>query len=228
MLPKIILYNATSLDGRITGFNANIELYYGIASKWNIDAVLMGSNTVLMGFGAKSGETREEDLEAIINRKKDPNDSRPVLVVPDSRGRIRIWNELFKMPYLRDIIVLCSKNTPEEYLDFLNERKIDFIISGEDHVDLEYALGKLNSEYGIDSIRVDSGGILNGILLRARLADEIYLLIHPELVGGMKPNSIFQTADIDSLEDVISLKLVNFKKLKDNIIFLKYKIINEL
>jgi 2,5-diamino-6-(ribosylamino)-4(3H)-pyrimidinone 5'-phosphate reductase len=228
MLPKIILYNATSLDGRITGFNANIELYYEIASKWNIDAVLMGSNTVLAGFEAKSGENREDDLESIINRKKDLNDSRPFLIVPDSRGRIRIWNELFKMPYLRDIIVLCSKNTPEEYLDFLNQRKIDFIISGENQVDLKYALRKLNSEYGIDSIRVDSGGILNGILLREGLADEICLLIHPELVGGMKSNSIFQATDINSLKEILSLKLVYFEKLKDNIIFLKYKIINKL
>jgi len=52
MLPRVILYNATSLDGKITGFNADVELYYEIASKWDIDAVLMGSNTVLTGFEA--------------------------------------------------------------------------------------------------------------------------------------------------------------------------------
>ena len=39
MLPHVILYNAVSLDGRITGFNADIELYYDLASKWDIDAV---------------------------------------------------------------------------------------------------------------------------------------------------------------------------------------------
>ncbi|MGZ7047561.1 MAG: hypothetical protein ACXVHT_03810 [Methanobacterium sp.] len=31
MLPKVILYNAISLDGRITSFNADMELYYKIA-----------------------------------------------------------------------------------------------------------------------------------------------------------------------------------------------------
>ncbi|WP_414470187.1 dihydrofolate reductase family protein [Methanobacterium sp. ACI-7] len=224
MLPKIILYNAVSLDGRINGFNADVGLYYELASNWDIDAVLMGSNTVLAGFDADSKES-SEDLEFIKNRKKYSDDSRPYLIVPDSNGKIRIWNELFKMPYLRDIIVLCSKTTPEEYLNFLNERNIDFIISGEDKVDLKVSIQKLSSNYGIKSIRVDSGGILNGILLRAGLADEIHVLIHPELVGGMKENSLFQAADINSLNDVISLKLVHIKQLRKDIIWLKYEII---
>ncbi|MBI5459465.1 hypothetical protein [Methanobacterium sp.] len=56
MIPLVILYNAVSLDGRITGFNADVELYYDLASKWNVDAVLMGSNTVLKGFGVNPGK----------------------------------------------------------------------------------------------------------------------------------------------------------------------------
>lgn len=220
MLPHVILYNAVSLDGRTTGFNADIESYYELASKWDIDAVLMGSNTVLMGFEAEI----EENLDFIVNREKNSEDTRPYLVVPDSKGRIRIWGELFKMPYLRDIIVLCSNSTPKEYLDFLDERKMDYLITGKENVDLNAALMELNSKYGIKSLRVDSGGILNGILLREGLADEIHLLIHPELVGGMEHNSIFNAQDITSLEDVIKVKLIHINKLKDNIIWLRYEV----
>lgn len=224
MLPHVILYNAVSLDGRITGFNADVELYYELSSKWDIDAVLMGSNTVLMGFKAEFGEKFEEDLD-FIKRERNPEDPRPFLVVPDSKGRIRIWSEVFKMPYLRDIIVLCSESTPKEYLNFLDERNIDYIITGKEQVDLKMALEELNTQYGIKSIRVDSGGILNGILLREGLADEINLLVHPELVGGLKSNSIFQAPDISSLEGVIKVKLVHIDKLKNDIIWIKYEII---
>jgi 2,5-diamino-6-(ribosylamino)-4(3H)-pyrimidinone 5'-phosphate reductase len=224
MLPHVILYNAVSLDGRITGFNADVELYYELASKWDIDAVLMGSNTVLTGFEAEPGEIREEDLESLVNREKDPEDSRPFLVIPDSKGQIRIWNELFKMPYLRDIIVLCSKSTPEEYIDFLNERNIDYLIAGEKQVDLKDALKRLNSEYGINSIRVDSGGILNGVLLNEGLVDEIHVLIHPELVGSVNKSSIFISKDLNPLNDTIKLKLAHINKLKDDIIWIKYNI----
>lgn len=225
MIPYIILYNAVSLDGRITGFNADVELYYELASKWDINAVLMGSNTVLTGLNAKPFEAREDDKESLKSREKDPDDSRPFLVIPDSKGRIRIWNELFQMPYLRDIIVLCSRTTPEEYLDFLKERNIDYIIKGEHHVDMKTALEKLSSKYGIKSIRVDSGGILNGILIRQGLADEIHVLIHPEVVGDTIENSIFNEEDKSSLKDAIRLKLVHIDKLKNDIIWLKYKII---
>ncbi len=225
MLPHVILYNAVSLDGRITGFNADVELYYELASKWDIDAVLMGSNTVLTGFGAEPGEIGEENLESMVNREKDPEDSRPFLVIPDSKGQIRIWNELFKMPYLGDIIVLCSKSTPEEYIDFLNERNIDYLIAGEKQVDLKDAMKRLNSEYGINSIRVDSGGILNGVLLNEGLVDEIHVLIHPELVGSINKGSIFISKDLNPLNDTIKLKLAHIDKLKDDIIWIKYDII---
>lgn len=224
MLPKVILYNATSLDGRITGFNAHIELYYELASELDIDAVLMGSNTVLVGFEAKSGVTHENDLKSIKNREKDPEDSRPFLVIPDSKGRIRIWNELFKLPYLRDIIVLCSKTTPEEYIEFLKEIKIEYIIAGEDQVNLKMALDKLNLNYGIESIRVDSGGILNGALLREGLANEFHVLIHPELVGNTKPDSIFNEPK-NSLNETICLELIGIEKLKKGIVWLKYRVI---
>lgn len=225
MLPHVILYNAVSLDGRITGFNADVELYYELASKWDIDAVLMGSNTILVGFEAEFGDKFEEDLDFIIKRERNPEDPRPFLVVPDSKGRIRIWGELFKMPYLRDIIVLCSESTPKEYLNFLDERNIDYIIAGKKQVDLKTALEKLNTQYGIKSLRVDSGGILNGILLRQGLADEIHVLIHPELVGDKIENSIFIEEDKNSLKNTIKLKLAHIDKLKNDIIWLKYKII---
>lgn len=88
MFPYVSLYNALSLDGRITGFNADVELYYELASKWDIDAVLMGSNTVLTGFEVEYGAMFEEDLESIIKREKNPEDTRPYLIVPDSKGRI--------------------------------------------------------------------------------------------------------------------------------------------
>ena len=47
MLPKVILHIATSLDGRITNFPADLDRYYSLAARWNPDAILFGSETVL-------------------------------------------------------------------------------------------------------------------------------------------------------------------------------------
>ncbi|HNQ30460.1 MAG TPA: hypothetical protein PKM87_10110 [Methanolinea sp.] len=47
MMPRVIIHIATSLDGRITRFPADLELYYALAATWNPDAILFGSETVL-------------------------------------------------------------------------------------------------------------------------------------------------------------------------------------
>ena len=152
----------------------------------------------------------------------------PLLVVPDSRGQIRIWSELLKMPYIRDVLVLCSRSTPSEYFNFLDERYIDYLVVGYQKVDLEIALDELNTKFGVKKIRIDSGGILNGILLREGLVDEVHLLIHPELVGGMKPNSIFQAPNRNNEDVPIKLYMDSMEKIKDDIIYLKYKVFNEI
>lgn len=222
MLPKVIIYNAVSLDGRINGFNADTELYYQLASKWEVDAILMGSNTVLNGFNAKHGELREEGnfkAPEVVE-----NDLRPLLVVPDSGGRIRIWSGVFEMPFIRDILVLCSRSTPQEYLDFLEERYIKYMVIGYDKVNLGTALEELNTQFGVKSIRVNSGGRLNGALLMDDLVDEVCLLVHPTLVGGISPNTIYTALDLKSTAEVLDLKLLKMEKLKNEIIMLHYRV----
>ncbi len=226
MLPFVILYNAVSLDGRITGFHADVKLYYELASKWDVDAVLAGSNTILTGFNAQPGELREEGQENFKPAERDPDDERPLLVVPDSKGQVRIWSEARKMPYIRDILVLCSRSTSREYLDFLDERYINYLIVGYQQVDLKAALEELNTQFKIKIVRVDSGGVLNGVLLRTGLVDEVHVLIHPQLVGGTSPSSIYQAPDLESSNSIIQLILVKTEKLKDDIVWSQYKVLN--
>lgn len=205
MLPWVVIFNTTSLDGRITGFDADMDLYYQLASDIGAEAILMGSETVLTGFNSKAGDISEETLEDFQPREKEPADQRPILVVTDSRGHIRIWSEVRRMPYIRDIVVLCSRSTPKEYLDFLDERFIPYMIVGYEQVDLETALDELNLQFGVKIVRVDSGGVLNGILFQTGLADEVHVLIHPVLVGTAK-DSIYNTP-VESTEN-IRLKLL--------------------
>ncbi|MGZ4856982.1 MAG: dihydrofolate reductase family protein [Methanobacteriaceae archaeon] len=223
MLPWVIMYNSVSLDGRIIGLNADSNLYYELASKLDFDAVLMDSNTLLTGFNAQLGELRGED-EVINYNQVDPEDQRPILVVPDSKGHIRIWNEVFKMPSVKDILVLCSRSTPQEYLDFLDEQLMKYMIVGYQQVDLETALDELNQQFDVKSVWVDSGGTLNGILLKQGLVDEVHVLLHPVLAVGSSSSSIYQTQDLNS-EGVIKLKLQKINKLKEDIVWLQYEIL---
>jgi len=97
-------------------------------------------------------------------------------------------------------------------------------VTGDDRVDLRAALEELHARYGVRTVRVDSGGVLNGALLRAGLVDEVSILVGPCLVGGATPRSIFVAPDLTSAEGVIRLKLVHMEAMRGDIIWLRYEV----
>jgi len=216
MLPRVVVYNAVSLDGRNTSFNPDIGKYYELVAYWQEDATLVSSQTILVS-GEEAPEETEEDFKPLGDSA---GDTRPLLVIVDSRGRVRIWHYLLSLPYWRAGVALCSRSTPSEYLTYLRKRGIDYIAAGSDHVDLRAALEELNSRYGVKTVRADSGGILNGILIRQGLADELSLLVHPGLVGSATSQSFFNTDD----GSVVPLRLIHLERLENDLIWLRYEV----
>ena len=50
--------------------------------------------------------------------------------------------------------------------------------------DLPLLMARLRSEYGIRSVLCEGGPTLNSFLLAADLVDELFLTLHPKLLGG--------------------------------------------
>ena len=93
-------------------------------------------------------------------------------------------------------------------------------------VDLKAALDELYERYDIRRVRVDSGGILNGVLLRQELVDEVSMLVYPELVGGASPRSLFVAPDLTDAGGVIKLRLLEASSLRDGFVWLRYEIVS--
>jgi 2,5-diamino-6-(ribosylamino)-4(3H)-pyrimidinone 5'-phosphate reductase len=220
MLPKVVIYNAVSLDGSIQLRSPDLGTYYGLAPVWKEDATLAGSGTILAGRKEAPPE-RPEDLGPW---NVDPKDTRALLVVPDSRGRIRFWHHLRRSGFWKDVLVLCSRSTPASYLGYLRERHIDCIVTGDRKVDLRAALETLRSEFGIRRVRADSGGTLNSLLLRQGLASELSLLIHPELVGGTRPKTIYSGPAPPA--SAPRLRLFKIQKVQGGLVWLRYRVVH--
>jgi 2,5-diamino-6-(ribosylamino)-4(3H)-pyrimidinone 5'-phosphate reductase len=221
MKPKVILYNAVSLDARIDWLPLDIGLYYSIVPRWKEDATLAGCETLLEPWEPIPEET-DEDLAP---PQSVPDDHRPLLVTPDTRGRLRIWHYLKRQPYWRDWISLCSDATPPEHLEYLRHRHVHTLIAGHDHVDFPRALEELGERFGIGTIRLDTGGTLNGVLLRMGLVDEVHLLLHPSLVGGLSPKSFFRAPDLTSPDGVIPLRLTGVEEQAGGVILVSYDVV---
>jgi 2,5-diamino-6-(ribosylamino)-4(3H)-pyrimidinone 5'-phosphate reductase len=221
MQPKVILHNSISIDGRINQFTPNIGIHYEIAAKFNFQAHLAGSNTI---FNPEENIS-EEIAEDFEKPEKVRGDKRALLVVPDSKGIVKNWHGLRRSGYWRGFVALISKKTPKRYINYLEKRHINYIIAGPKKVDLKKALSILNKKYKVRSILLDSGGILNGVMLREGLVDEISLLFHPNLAGEEESHSFYRAEDLKYDGGTRELKLMHHEKLKGDIIWLRYKVI---
>jgi 2,5-diamino-6-(ribosylamino)-4(3H)-pyrimidinone 5'-phosphate reductase len=212
MKPKVILHIGCSLDGRIDWLKPDNFLYYRVMQDWSVDAMLSGSNTILAA---------EMDTSPEIEKQEDQ-----YLVVVDSRGRIKNWDVIKRQAWWNDTpIVLCSETTPHNYLAYLGDLGVHFLVHGKHQVDLGEALDTLRDRFGIQTLRMDSGGILAGVLLRQGLVDEVSVLLSPQLTGGTSPRSIYVAEDLTAMEGVVDLKLVRQQILDQDYIHLVYGVI---
>lgn len=215
MLPKIILHNSISLDGSLTNFEVNMELHYKIAGKYKPDAHLIGSNTIKTGIELYGNTPQEEKNDF---HKPDRSDKLPYWVIIDTKGNLQgFLHEVRRFEFCKDVIILISKNTPENYIHYLKERDYDYHIVGKNHINLKKALELLSKKYKIRTILTDTGRILGNHLLKQGLVNEISLLIHPIIVGD-KSYNIF-----NALNKKLQVKLLKNEKLDKGYLWIVYK-----
>ncbi len=224
MIPEVILHTAVSLDGRITNFPADLDLYYSLAAQWNPDAILFGSETVLAAVRDNPGLEVPSEHNEMFTPPEGVPDPRPLLIIADSRGRVRCWDAIRKWPYMRDVLAFCSGNTPQEYRAYLAERKIGMIVAGQDRIDMRVALDLLNRRYGVGIVRVDSGGTLNSVLLQAGVVSEVSVLIHPYLAGGRPEPTIFDPEKAGFKEFQVPLTHRSTEVLGNGVIWARYSV----
>jgi 2,5-diamino-6-(ribosylamino)-4(3H)-pyrimidinone 5'-phosphate reductase len=220
MRPEVIVYSAVSVDGRMDHCEFDLGRYYDIAAKMKTEAVIFGSETVVSSGLVDT----DEDVHVPTN---DPKDKRPIVAIVDGRGRVRCWNKLRNEPYWRDMVALVSESTPKDYLKYLEERKVRYAIFGKDHVDMKQAIEWLGTEFGAKRVRIDSGGILNGVLLRQNLVTEVHLLIHPFLVGGTTNRTMFIAPDLGKDDKPMNMELIGTRKFDGGLLYLRYKVLNK-
>jgi len=124
------------------------------------------------------------------------------------------------------MVALCSAATPASYLAYLRKRQVDYLIAGEERVDLHAALEKLNEHYGVKTILTDGGGSLNGALLRAGLVQEVSVLLNPCLVGGMGTPTLVDFPEKPTADRVIQLELKNLERFGDGVLWLRYEVLS--
>lgn len=222
MKPYVICYMMMSLDGRIDcAMTEQIEgtkEYYEILNEYDFDACVSGRVTARMHYA--SGDYTSLDKTPISKKvvSKAIN-SKKYIVVFDTNGSL-CWDT--NMIDDTHLIIVLSENASKEYLMYLSDRKISYIVTGKNKIDLKDALNTLYNNFNINKLGIVGGGHINGAFLDEGLLDEISILIGPGIDGREGMASVFDGISMDHIP--FRLKLNDVVKYDDGVLWLQYKL----
>jgi 2,5-diamino-6-(ribosylamino)-4(3H)-pyrimidinone 5'-phosphate reductase len=220
MIPYVIMHVGASLDGRIDWGMLPNSPYYEVIRSFHAEVDLSGTGTMLAATVPDDPQAAFGGAYEQWSRIAD----KPMLAVVDSRGQIRNWEALKKQPWWRGQVALCSESTPGEHIKYLQDTGIDYLVAGQERVDLRKALEELNARFGTRIIRTDCGGTLNGVLLRAGLVSEVSVIVNPTLVGGTSPRTIYAAPDLTTEDGVVKLKMLHMQRMNEDFVWLRYEV----
>jgi riboflavin biosynthesis pyrimidine reductase len=120
------------------------------------------------------------------------------------------------------VVAILSGRVSNEYLAFLRDRRVSYILAGATDIDLPAALEKIGKVFGVKTLMLEGGGKVNGTLLRAGLIDQISLLMAPVADGRVGIASLFDVVDADAKP--VQMLLEQVERRPSNIVWLRYRI----
>jgi 2,5-diamino-6-(ribosylamino)-4(3H)-pyrimidinone 5'-phosphate reductase len=221
MSPKVIMFNTISVDGSIKDFELDIGLHYEVADKIKADAHLIGSETAKSGIELFTEKVPPEETADFAKPVIKADEIKPFWVLSDSKGKLKGLLHVYRRScYCRDVIIIVTNKTPEDYISYLKERNYNIIVAGDESVDFRIALDKLAMYYSVKTVLTDSGGGLNSTLLKEGLVDEVSLLISPVIVGKGATN-LFRY-----LENKVNMELIRSERIRGNHLLMIYRVLS--
>ncbi|NNL58743.1 MAG: 2,5-diamino-6-(ribosylamino)-4(3H)-pyrimidinone 5'-phosphate reductase [Nitrosopumilus sp.] len=207
--PYVTLSSATSLDGKIatrTGnskFSSNLDIIRLHKLRSNVDAILVGKNTVQL-----------DNPLLTVRHVKGKN---PVRIIVDSQGTIPTNSKILQTSNKVPTIIAVSKRISKSNFDKLNEFPVEIIVTGKNSVNLKQLLKKL-LEKKIKTVLVEGGGIINWEFIKQDLFDEVIITISPFLIGGIDSISLVQGKGFEKISNSPNLRLKSIKRLKNHLV----------
>jgi riboflavin biosynthesis pyrimidine reductase len=231
--PRVICHMTTSVDGRIVvdGWPAAVvgpvrRAYEQIHTSYDADGWLCGRVT-MEPFAKHVRSEQEVAREHPSLRSGQRPPAREDFVAPgdfeayafalDAHGRLAWASNDIDGDH---VVALLSERVSDEYLAFLRERGVSYLLAGERDVDLALALRKITARFGVRALMLEGGGRINGAMLRAGLVDEVSVLVAPVADGRTGLASLFDGDDLVPRR----LSLAAVQQLDDDVLWLRYRV----
>lgn len=226
--PRVICHMTASVDGRIgtDGWPQSAEgrrQYELIHDHYAADGWLCGRVTMEQHFSQRT----RPDLDVVQQYHGPPRDDfgapgrhESYAFAVDTHGRLAWETNDIEGDHV--VAILCER-VSDEYLEFLRERRVSYLLAGARDVDLSLALDKIGEQFGVRTLMLEGGGRINGSMLRAGLVDEVSVLVAPVADGRIGSPALFDVEGDDVQPQRLSLDHV--ERRADDVLWLRYRVV---
>jgi riboflavin biosynthesis pyrimidine reductase len=230
--PRVICHMGASLDGRIVvdGWPESVSAavrreYELVHESYEADGWICGRVTMepfAGGMRPEADVAREHPGGAARDDFRAPGEHDSFAFAIDPSGRLTWESNDIGGDH---VVAVLSERVSDEYLAFLRERGVSYLLAGARDVDLPLALEKIGERFRVRTLMLEGGGRINGAMLRAGLIDELSVLVAPVLDARIGTPALF---DIEG--DTVRpsrLALEGVERRGDGVLWLRYQVRHE-
>lgn len=120
------------------------------------------------------------------------------------------------------VVAVLQENVSNQYIAHLRQAGVSYIFAGKDRLDLPLAVQKMKAQFGIETMLLSGGGIVDMAFLQAGLIDEISLVIPPVIDGGLNLASAFDDSPFAGQHSPVALRLIDVQRIEEDGLWLRY------
>jgi 2,5-diamino-6-(ribosylamino)-4(3H)-pyrimidinone 5'-phosphate reductase len=227
--PRIICHMAASVDGRIVvdGWPASTAAtvrreYELVHASYEADGWICGRVTMepfAAGVRAEAEVAREHAGGAAREDFRAPGDFDSFAFAIDPNGRLAWETNDIDGDH---VVAILSERVSDEYLAFLRQGGVSYLLAGERDVDLPLAMEKIGDRFGVKTLMLEGGGRINGGMLAAGLIDEVSVLIAPAVDGRVGTPALFDLDGDGAVPRRLTLEQVEQRA--NDVLWLRYRV----
>lgn len=201
--PFVQLKMALSLDGKIATHTGDSRWITGEEARARVHELRHQSDAIIVG----GGTVRADD--PLLTDRSGKKRRRPLArVVIDQCLHLTPDSQLARTTSEAPVIVFTRAESPRAAIDALKSRSVEVISEDQQLVKILEKLG----ERQIQSVLVEGGATLAGLLLDAGLISKITFFIAPVIIGGKEAPSAIGGAGAEKIAQATRLERVELRQ----------------
>jgi len=200
--PFVHLKLAVSLDGKVATISGDSRWITGEEARARAHELRHQSDAIMVG-----GRTARADDPLLTDRSGKPRSRPLVRVVIEQSLRLSPESQLAQTTETAPVIIFAHEDSEPETIAALQSRGVEVI--SQTSLTLEFAsvLDELGRR-SIQSVLVEGGPFLAGLLLDAGQVNKVTFFIAPMIIGGQDAPSAIAGAGAEKIADALQLEHV--------------------